>query len=67
MTTPDPKGFYTEADGSIIPMGKGTDAGIGHSSLLYNEYPLHCISWFVFSLNKLRLSIAYFQLNYPYS
>lgn len=38
-TAPDPKGFRTTESGMVIPMGKGTDSGISHTSLLYNEYP----------------------------
>ena len=39
MTCPDPKGDYTTPDGVVIPAGEGTNSDIGHSSLLYNEYP----------------------------
>ena len=39
MTTPDPAQFYTSQDGVVYPMGKGVPAPVGHSSLLYNEYP----------------------------
>ena len=39
MTCPDPKGDYTTPDGVVIPTGEGTNSDIGHSSLLYNEYP----------------------------
>ena len=38
-TAPDPKGYRTTESGVVIPMGKGTDSGISHTSLLYNEYP----------------------------
>ncbi|KAK6179955.1 hypothetical protein SNE40_012198 [Patella caerulea] len=38
MTVPDEKGAYVTEDGVKIPMGKGTNATIGRSSLLYNEY-----------------------------
>lgn len=40
MTCPDPKGAYTTPDGLVIPMGKSTNSTSGHTSLLYNEYPL---------------------------
>lgn len=39
MTCPDPKGDYTTPDGVVIPTGEGMNSDIGHSSLLYNEYP----------------------------
>ena len=39
MTCPDPKADYTTPDGVVIPTGEGINADIGHSSLLYNEYP----------------------------
>ena len=38
-TAPDPNGYHTTETGVVIPMGKGTDSGISHTSLLYNEYP----------------------------
>ena len=44
-TCPDPKGDYEMKDGSIIPMGKTSDATIASTSLLYNEYPFS-IEWF---------------------
>ena len=40
MTCPNPKEDYTTPDGVLIPMGEGTNADCGYSSLLYNEYPL---------------------------
>jgi hypothetical protein len=39
MTCPDPEGSYVSPDGVEVPMGKTTDSGLNHSSLLYNEYP----------------------------
>lgn len=41
MTMPDPKESYTTPDGVEIPLGKGTKAEVGYSSLLYNEYPFY--------------------------
>ncbi|ELT93548.1 hypothetical protein CAPTEDRAFT_223861 [Capitella teleta] len=38
MTTPEPSTFYTNNDGVVYPIGEGTEADIGQSSLLYNEY-----------------------------
>ena len=39
-THPDPSGDVTKDD-VMIPTGVGVAAPIAHSSLLYNEYPLH--------------------------
>ena len=44
MTCPNPKGDYTTPDGVVIPIGEGSDANRGYSSLLYNEYPLYVIT-----------------------
>lgn len=38
MTCPNPKGDYTSPDGVVIPIGEGSDANRGYSSLLYNEF-----------------------------
>ncbi|CAF0861667.1 unnamed protein product [Rotaria sordida] len=38
QTIPDPKQHYYTDDGGLIPMGRGVNAKIPHSSLLYNEY-----------------------------
>ena len=39
MTCPDPDGKCILPDGVEMPMGKGINATVGQSSLLYNEYP----------------------------
>lgn len=44
MTTPDPGEFHTTDDGMVIPMGKGTPAPVGYSSLLYNEYIVYDVA-----------------------
>ncbi|CAF3938965.1 unnamed protein product [Rotaria sp. Silwood2] len=38
QTVPDPKEHYYTDDGVLIPMGRGVNAKIPQSSLLYNEY-----------------------------
>ena len=38
-TGPDPSADVTLEDGTIVPVGKGTDTSVINSSLLYNEYP----------------------------
>ena len=38
-TGPDPSADVTLEDGTIVPVGKGTNTSVVNSSLLYNEYP----------------------------
>lgn len=38
-TGPDPSADVTLEDGTIVPVGKGTNSSVVNSSLLYNEYP----------------------------
>ncbi|UJR16964.1 hypothetical protein I4U23_003862 [Adineta vaga] len=38
QTIPDPKQNYYTEDGILVPMGRGVNGNIAHSSLLYNEY-----------------------------
>lgn len=38
-TGPDPSADVTLEDGTIVPVGKGTNTSVANSSLLYNEYP----------------------------
>jgi len=37
-TGPDPSADVTLEDGTIVPVGKGTNTSVANSSLLYNEY-----------------------------
>lgn len=39
QTHPNPSEDITLPDGVVVPKGKGVDAGVTNSSLLYNEYP----------------------------
>ena len=39
-TGPDPTADITLEDGTIVPVGKGTNTSVANTSLLYNEYPL---------------------------
>lgn len=45
-TAPDP-GAAVTLDGVQVPLGKGVHTNIDDTSLLYNEYPLIFISWFM--------------------
>ena len=38
-TGPDPSADVALEDGTIVPVGKGTNTSVVNSSLLYNEYP----------------------------
>lgn len=38
-TGPDPSADITLEDGTIVPVGKGSNSSISYTSLLYNEYP----------------------------
>ena len=38
-TQPDPTEVVQTTDGVEIPLGKGIDAPVDNTSLLYNEYP----------------------------
>ncbi|XP_046355890.2 poly [ADP-ribose] polymerase 1-like [Haliotis rufescens] len=44
MTAPDPKGTYTTPKDVVIPMGKGCNADIKYSSLLYNEFIVYDVA-----------------------
>lgn len=45
-TAPDPSAEVT-LDGVQVPLGKGANTNIDDTSLLYNEYPLIFIFWFM--------------------
>lgn len=45
-TAPDPSAAVT-LNGVQVPLGKGAHTNIDDTSLLYNEYPLNLIIWFV--------------------
>ena len=41
-TAPTTDGHKTTEEGVVIPMGKGSSTAVDNTSLLYNEYPIHC-------------------------
>ena len=41
-TAPTTDGHKTTKEGVVIPMGKGSSTAVDNTSLLYNEYPIHC-------------------------
>ena len=43
-TAPTTDGHKTTEEGVVIPMGKGSSTAVDNTSLLYNEYPIHCLS-----------------------
>ena len=42
-TAPTTDGHKTTEEGVVIPMGKGSSTAVDNTSLLYNEYPIHCV------------------------
>ena len=42
-TAPTTDGHNTTEEGVVIPMGKGSSTAVDNTSLLYNEYPIHCL------------------------
>ena len=42
-TAPTTDGHKTTEEGVVIPMGKGSSTAVDNTSLLYNEYPIHCL------------------------
>ena len=42
-TAPTTNGHNTTEEGVVIPMGKGSSTAVDNTSLLYNEYPIHCV------------------------
>lgn len=62
-TAPDPSASVT-LDGVQVPLGKGAHTNIDDTSLLYNEYPLTLISWFMNLMIILPNHPTCFQLFY---
>lgn len=62
-TAPDPSASVT-LDGVQVPLGKGAHTNIDDTSLLYNEYPLTLIGWFINLMIILPNHPVCFQLFY---
>ena len=64
MTCPDPEGKCILPDGVEMPMGKGINAAVGQSSLLYNEYPFGSLLLMHINVVKKAVQVVnYFSLS----